>query len=68
MDPSNPSVHYKLSLVYRKLGHTSDATRESAEFQKLRQNQKHIEQMYLEMHEGVPSKYEQESGFPEPDK
>ena len=68
LDPSNPSVHYKLSLVYRKLGHTSDATRESAEFQKLRQNQKHIEQMYLEMHEGVPSKYEQESGFPEPDK
>jgi tetratricopeptide (TPR) repeat protein len=51
--PSNPAVHYKLAAAYRKLGRPTDATREQAEFQKLWQDQKKVDQLYSEMHESV---------------
>lgn len=36
LDPDNEVAHYRLSQVYRKLGRTEDASREDAEFRKLR--------------------------------
>ncbi len=66
--PSNATVHYKLSTAYRKLGRPDDATREVAEFQKLWQDQKQIEQVYREMHESVRENSEPVAGVPETDK
>lgn len=68
LDPSNPAVHYRLLTAYRKLGRSEDAARESTAFQKLWQEQKQIEQTYLDMHEKVPDKYEPDAPTPEADK
>jgi tetratricopeptide (TPR) repeat protein len=41
-DPQSEATHYQLSQIYRKLGRTQDAERESATFQKLRESQPHF--------------------------
>ncbi|HXJ91695.1 MAG TPA: tetratricopeptide repeat protein [Terriglobia bacterium] len=41
-DPQSEAAHYQLSQIYRKLGRTQDAERESATFQKIRDSQPHF--------------------------
>lgn len=38
--PASSTPHYRLWLLYRKMGRTADAERERAEFEKLRQNER----------------------------
>lgn len=48
-DPQNDIVHYRLALAYRKLGVKSDADREWATFQQIRNSQDSSRQLYQEM-------------------
>lgn len=48
-DPQNEIIHYRLALAYRKLGEKSDADREWATFQRIRNSQDSSRQLYQEM-------------------
>jgi tetratricopeptide (TPR) repeat protein len=48
-DPENEIVHYRLALAYRKLGQKTDADREWATFQQIRNSQDSSRQLYQEM-------------------
>lgn len=56
LDSLNPTVHYRLASIYRKLGREPDASSEFEAFKKLRESKKQIEQVYQQMHEVVPEK------------
>jgi len=47
LDPLYPTSYYQLSGVYRQLGRADDARREMAEFEKLEQARKQIDQVYV---------------------
>jgi Flp pilus assembly protein TadD len=49
LEPFTAVTHYRLSLVYRAAGRTSDAQRELAEFQKLKDMKERLKQIYQEM-------------------
>ncbi len=56
LDPLNPTVHYRLASLYRKLGREPSARSEFEEFKKLRESKKRVQQVYQQMHEVVPEK------------
>jgi len=43
VDPRSEAAHYQLSQIYRKLGRTEDAERESETFRRLRESQAHFQ-------------------------
>src|SRR5438477_12450392 len=49
LEPFTAATHYRLSLVYRAAGRASDAQRELAEFQRLRDMKERLKQVYQEM-------------------
>ena len=49
LEPFTAVTHYRLSLVYRAEGRTSDAQRELAEFQRLKEMKERLKQVYQEM-------------------
>ena len=49
LDPSDSVAHYQLGKLYRQLGRTSDAGRELAEFQRLKQMKERLKEVYKEM-------------------
>jgi tetratricopeptide (TPR) repeat protein len=49
LEPFNAVTHYRLSLVYRGLGRSADASRELAEFQRLKEMKERLKQTYREM-------------------
>jgi tetratricopeptide (TPR) repeat protein len=49
LEPFTAVTHYRLSLVYRAAGRTSDAQRELAEFQRLKDMKERLKQVYQEM-------------------
>ena len=48
-DPQNDTVHFRLALVYRKLGVKADAEREYAAFQEIRKSEEPIRLLYQEI-------------------
>jgi len=48
-NPQNESVHYQLASVYRKLGLTADADRESSTFEELHKSKDAIRSLYQEI-------------------
>jgi Tfp pilus assembly protein PilF len=49
IEPFNATVHYHLSVLYRKAGHSDDAHRELAEFRRLRGMKTRLDQVYQAM-------------------
>lgn len=49
LDPSSALAHYRLGVAYRETGRAGDATRELAEFQKLKTMREKLESVYKEM-------------------
>ena len=49
LEPFTAATHYRLSLVYRAAGRISDAQRELAEFQRLKDMKERLKQVYQEM-------------------
>jgi tetratricopeptide (TPR) repeat protein len=49
LEPFTAVTHYRLSLMYRAAGRTSDAQRELAEFQRLKEMKERLKQVYQEM-------------------
>jgi cytochrome c-type biogenesis protein CcmH/NrfG len=49
LEPFTAVTHYRLSLVYRAAGRASDAQRELAEFQRLKDMKERLKQVYQEM-------------------
>jgi len=49
LEPYNAVTHYRLSMVYRRLGRADDARRELSEFQRLNGMKEHLKEMYREM-------------------
>ena len=49
LEPFTAVTHYRLSLVYRAAGRTSDAERELAEFQRLKDMKERLKEVYQEM-------------------
>lgn len=49
LEPFTAVTHYRLSLVYREAGRTSDAQRELTEFQRLKEMKERLKQVYQEM-------------------
>jgi Flp pilus assembly protein TadD len=49
LEPFTAVTHYRLSLVYRAAGRISDAQRELAEFQRLKDMKERLKQVYQEM-------------------
>ena len=49
LEPFNASIHYHLSVLYRKAGRTEDAKRELAEFRRLRGMKARLAQVYQAM-------------------
>lgn len=49
LEPFNAVTHYRLSLVYRGLGRSADASRELTEFQRLKEMKERLKQIYQEM-------------------
>jgi tetratricopeptide (TPR) repeat protein len=47
--PFNAVIHYRLALVYRDVGRTADANRELAEFQRIKEREEGLEQLFHEM-------------------
>jgi tetratricopeptide (TPR) repeat protein len=56
LDSLNATVHYRLSVLYRKMGREEDGHRELATFKELQESKKKIERVYQQMHELVPEK------------
>jgi tetratricopeptide (TPR) repeat protein len=49
LEPFNAATRYHLAAIYRKLGRDSDARRELAEFQKLKEMKHRLREIYREM-------------------
>jgi Flp pilus assembly protein TadD len=49
LEPFTAATHYRLSLVYRAAGRTSDAQKELAQFQRLKDMRERLKQVYQEM-------------------
>ena len=49
LEPFNATVHYHLSVLYRKEARTDDARRELAEFRRLRGMKTRLDQVYQAM-------------------
>ena len=49
LEPFTAATHYRLSLVYRSAGRTTDADKELAEFQRLKDMKERLKQVYQEM-------------------
>jgi len=49
LEPFTAVTHYRLSLVYRSLGRTTEAQTELAEFQRLKDLKERLKQVYTEM-------------------
>lgn len=49
LEPFTAVTHYRLSLVYRASGRTTDAQKELAEFQRLKEMKERLKQVYQEM-------------------
>jgi tetratricopeptide (TPR) repeat protein len=49
LEPFTAVTHYRLSLVYRAAGRASDAQKELAEFQRLKDMKERLKQVYQEM-------------------
>lgn len=49
LEPFNATVHYHLSVLYRKAGRTEDAQRELAEFRRLKGMKTRLDQVYQAM-------------------
>jgi Tfp pilus assembly protein PilF len=49
LEPFNATVHYHLSVLYRKAGRANDATRELAEFRRLRGMKRRLDRVYQAM-------------------
>jgi tetratricopeptide (TPR) repeat protein len=54
LEPFTAAAHYRLSLVYRAEGRTSDAQKELAEFQRLKDMKERLKQVYQEMRLQAP--------------
>ncbi len=50
LDPLNANTHYRLAMVYRRLGHEADARNELASFTKLKESREHVKSVYQQMH------------------
>jgi len=53
-DPTNGLAHYRLSEVYRKLNRPEDAKREFEAWQKSRDDQEKLRQIYKELRLEAP--------------
>ena len=49
IEPFTAAAHYRLSLVYRAAGHTEEAQKELAEFQRLKDMKEKLKQVYQDM-------------------
>ncbi|MGI8962245.1 MAG: tetratricopeptide repeat protein [Bryobacteraceae bacterium] len=49
LEPFNATIHYHLSVLYRKAGRTDDAHRELAEFRRLTEMKTRLDQVYQAM-------------------
>ena len=49
LEPFTAAAHYRLALVYRAAGHTAEAQKELAEFERLKQMKERLKQVYEEM-------------------
>ena len=49
LEPFDAPIHYHLAMVYRRLGRTADASRELAEFQKVKDMKEQLRQTYRAM-------------------
>ncbi|MGI9075031.1 MAG: tetratricopeptide repeat protein [Bryobacteraceae bacterium] len=60
LEPFNATIHYHLSVLYRKAGRTDDARRELAEFRRLRGMKTRLDQVYQAMRLQPAQQAEQE--------
>jgi tetratricopeptide (TPR) repeat protein len=61
LEPFTAAAHYRLSLVYRAAGRTTDAQKELAEFQRLKDMKERLKQVYQEMRLQPPKQEKPES-------
>ena len=64
-DPRNEAAHYQLSQIYRKLGRTQDAERESETFRKLRESEVHFQALDRQFQQGSPRPQTADSDGPQ---
>jgi tetratricopeptide (TPR) repeat protein len=64
LDPFNPA-HYRLGVLYRELGRTSDSQRELAEFEKLKKMKIRLSNIYQGMRLQTGKRDEAAAGIPE---
>lgn len=50
MDPTNPTIHFRLSTVYKRLGRDKDAQREVAQYQKYKDLKDKLRETFRELH------------------
>jgi Flp pilus assembly protein TadD len=61
MDPTNPTIHFRLSTVYKRLGHDEDAQREVAQYQKYKDLKDKLRETFRELHVDPQKLAEEES-------
>lgn len=65
LEPFNPATHYRLGVLYRELGRTSDSHRELAEFEKLKKMKNRLGSIYQEMRLQPGRREESDAEIPE---
>jgi tetratricopeptide (TPR) repeat protein len=54
LDPLNLNTHYRLAMVYRRLGRETDARDELTIFARLKASRQHVKDVYQQMHRVLP--------------
>lgn len=65
LDPSNPSVHYRLGMLYMKLGRRAEADREFKRFKRLKELKERLRDTYEEMRLRPSDRAKIEEGLPQ---